>query len=70
MLKRPDCASIVKAVVGLAADLGMKATAEGVETEEQFAFLERLGCDEAQGCFVSRPAAAGGAPAPRLARAA
>lgn len=46
---------IVGAIVSLASTLGMQTIAEGVETEEQLAFLRRLGCDEAQGYFFSRP---------------
>jgi diguanylate cyclase (GGDEF)-like protein len=57
MLDAPECASIVKAVIGLAADLGMQVTAEGVETEVQFTFLKSLNCNEAQGYLISRPMA-------------
>jgi EAL domain-containing protein (putative c-di-GMP-specific phosphodiesterase class I) len=46
---------IVQAVVSIANALGMTATAEGVETDEQRLILAGLGCDEAQGYFFSRP---------------
>jgi diguanylate cyclase (GGDEF)-like protein len=46
---------IVQAVVSIANALGMTATAEGVETDEQRQILSGLGCDEAQGFFFSRP---------------
>ncbi len=39
----------------LSKSLGMVITAEGVETEEQFACLRELGCDEAQGYLMSAP---------------
>jgi EAL domain-containing protein (putative c-di-GMP-specific phosphodiesterase class I) len=47
--------AIVAAVVSLAHTLGMKAIAEGVETKEQLEELRELGCDMAQGYFVSKP---------------
>jgi len=47
--------AIVEAVVNLAHTLGMKAIAEGVETAEQLAELRAMGCDMAQGYFVSKP---------------
>ena len=50
--------AIVAAVVSLAHTLGMQAIAEGVETAEQLADLRALGCDMAQGYFVSKPVAA------------
>jgi diguanylate cyclase (GGDEF)-like protein len=46
---------IVQAVLSIASALGMTATAEGVETDEQRLILAGLGCDEAQGYFFSRP---------------
>ena len=39
----------------IATSRGMQTTAEGVETEEQRAALEALGCDEAQGYLLGRP---------------
>jgi diguanylate cyclase (GGDEF)-like protein len=46
---------IVQAVVNIANALGMTATAEGVETDDQRQILAGLGCDEAQGYFFSCP---------------
>ena len=37
----------------------MVTTAEGVETEEQFAYLKAEGCTEVQGYLISRPMPAG-----------
>ena len=47
--------AIVCAIIGLAHNLGLKALAEGVETEEQSGYLRAQGCDYAQGYFFSRP---------------
>jgi EAL domain-containing protein (putative c-di-GMP-specific phosphodiesterase class I) len=41
--------------VRLAQDMGLKTVAEGVETEEMWAFLAGLGIDEAQGFLMARP---------------
>jgi len=53
-----DSASIVKFVIGLAADLGMSVTAEGVETEEQLSRLRAMACGEVQGHFIAEPKSA------------
>ncbi len=45
---------IVKAIVTLARDLGLKVVAEGVETAEQLAIVRPLGCEYAQGYLFSR----------------
>ena len=46
---------IVKAIVGLAHNLGMKVVAEGVEREDHRSALLELGCDYGQGYLFDRP---------------
>ena len=50
-----DDPAVVRAVAALGASLGMRTTAEGVETAEQLARLHEDGCTEAQGYLLSRP---------------
>lgn len=50
-----DDQGIVMAIVQMAHSLGMKAIAEGVETEGQLSILKAKGCDEMQGYLYSRP---------------
>jgi EAL domain-containing protein (putative c-di-GMP-specific phosphodiesterase class I) len=47
--------AIVTAVIGMARAFGSVVTAEGVETEEQLAAVQTLGCDRAQGFLLARP---------------
>jgi EAL domain-containing protein (putative c-di-GMP-specific phosphodiesterase class I) len=53
--KAPDAAAIVHAVVSLGRGLGMKVTAEGVETAEQHLFLRAAGVHCMQGFRFGRP---------------
>ena len=52
-----EAAAIVRAVARLGASLGMKTTAEGVETEQQLAAIRAEGCSQVQGYFTGRPMA-------------
>jgi EAL domain-containing protein (putative c-di-GMP-specific phosphodiesterase class I) len=46
---------IVRSTVELGHNMALKVVAEGVETAEAYALLQRFGCDMAQGYFISRP---------------
>jgi len=48
-------AAIVKAIIGLARELGMVSIAEGVETAEQLELLQSWGCHEVQGYYFAKP---------------
>jgi diguanylate cyclase (GGDEF)-like protein len=48
-------AGIVRAIADLAHALGMRAVAEGVETEAEWRLLRELGCDGAQGWYIAAP---------------
>jgi EAL domain-containing protein (putative c-di-GMP-specific phosphodiesterase class I) len=50
--------AIVSAIIRMAQALGMRTTAEGVETAGQLSFLREQGCDEAQGYHFSKPLSA------------
>jgi EAL domain-containing protein (putative c-di-GMP-specific phosphodiesterase class I) len=50
-----DCKLIIKAIVELANGLGLRTTAEGVETVEQLRVIRELGCDLCQGYLISPP---------------
>lgn len=53
--QNPANAVIVRATIDLAHNLGLLVTAEGVEDELALASLTQLGCEQAQGYFMSRP---------------
>ena len=53
-----DDAAICAAILAMSRQLGLKVIAEGVEFEEQLAFLRQHGCDQIQGYLYSRPLAA------------
>ncbi|KAA3511493.1 putative bifunctional diguanylate cyclase/phosphodiesterase [Agrobacterium rosae] len=50
-----DALAIVEFVVGMAKSLRMTTIAEGIETQEQFDCMSRLGCDQMQGYLIGRP---------------
>jgi EAL domain-containing protein (putative c-di-GMP-specific phosphodiesterase class I) len=57
----PTATAIVKAIVTLGHELGLRLTAEGVETAAQLERLRSLGCDSAQGFYFARPLTAAAA---------
>ena len=55
MTEDPDLLTIVRSTIDLGHNLGLKVVAEGVEDAVGLQKLKDLGCDQAQGYFVSRP---------------
>jgi EAL domain-containing protein (putative c-di-GMP-specific phosphodiesterase class I) len=55
MDRRPQDALIVRSVIALAKSLHLRVVAEGVETEPVWRRLSDLGCDQAQGHYLSKP---------------
>jgi diguanylate cyclase (GGDEF)-like protein/PAS domain S-box-containing protein len=53
--RNPQSAAIVRAVIDLGHGLEMSIVAEGIETEEQLAFLAQEGCDAVQGYLIGKP---------------
>ena len=51
----PDDRAIVVSTIQLAHNLGMRALAEGIETDAQHRFLLDQGCETGQGYFFSHP---------------
>jgi PAS domain S-box-containing protein len=56
MDRDPENREIVRAIIMLAHNLGLKVVAEGTETEEHINLLKQFNCEMAQGYFFSRPA--------------
>ena len=46
---------VVEAIVALGKAMKLDVVAEGVETDQQYAIVRRLGCDHVQGYFIARP---------------
>jgi len=55
IIMRTECAAIVSSVLMLGWELGLRVTAEGVETEEQFELLRARGTHAVQGYLFGRP---------------
>lgn len=55
MIRDERSKSLVKSILSLASNMGMKVTAEGVETPEQLELLIKSNCDEVQGYLLGRP---------------
>ena len=51
----PDDAAITEAVIKLGHSLNLKVVAEGIESEDQLAYLRSKGCEEVQGYHFCRP---------------
>lgn len=50
-----DDATLITAIIAMAKNLNMKVVAEGVETAEQYRFLQDHGCDFVQGYYFCKP---------------
>ncbi len=55
MLRDGDDSAIVRSVIGLGRDLGLTCVAEGIEDQDVYRILQRLGCDTGQGYHMARP---------------
>jgi diguanylate cyclase (GGDEF)-like protein len=58
-----DDAAIVEATIAMGHKLGLAVIAEGIESKQHLDILQAMGCDQAQGYYVSRPMPAGDAEA-------
>jgi EAL domain-containing protein (putative c-di-GMP-specific phosphodiesterase class I) len=54
-INAPNIPQLIKSMISMGHDLGLYVSAEGVETEEQSAFLKSAGCDFAQGYYYYKP---------------
>jgi EAL domain-containing protein (putative c-di-GMP-specific phosphodiesterase class I) len=59
VIQAKPAATVVRAIIELAHNLSLTVCAEGVETSQQFEFLEQLGCDALQGEFFAHAMPAG-----------
>jgi diguanylate cyclase (GGDEF)-like protein len=62
-VSEPNAATVVRAILSMSHHLGIKVTAEGVESMDHLKILARRNCDEAQGFYFSRAVAAKDFPA-------
>lgn len=68
ILTDPNDAAIVRAIISMGHSLGLKVVAEGVETEAQWHYLLKEGCDIGQGYYFSPPVAIEQMPRPERSR--
>lgn len=54
-MKEPGMYAVVQTIIQLANNIQMRAIAEGIETEEQLAMLQQLGCPAGQGYYFHKP---------------
>ena len=62
-VSEPNAATVVRTILSMSHHLGIKVTAEGVETTDHLKILSLRNCDEAQGYYFSRAVAASDFPA-------
>ncbi|MFZ6645852.1 putative bifunctional diguanylate cyclase/phosphodiesterase [Undibacterium sp. TJN25] len=55
MEQDPDDVKIVRSTIDLGHNMGLRVVAEGVENKDVMQLLKEMGCDQAQGYFISRP---------------
>lgn len=55
MDRSEENAELVRTILAMGQNLGMRCVAEGIERREQYDQLKTLGCDLAQGFFISKP---------------
>jgi diguanylate cyclase (GGDEF)-like protein len=55
MVEDEDDATIVRSTIELGHNMGLEVVAEGVEDRAGMEFLKRLGCDQVQGYYISKP---------------
>jgi EAL domain-containing protein (putative c-di-GMP-specific phosphodiesterase class I) len=55
MTERPESQAIIRSIVGLAHNLGLRVIAEGIEQPDQLSALIELGCEYGQGYHFGRP---------------
>jgi diguanylate cyclase (GGDEF)-like protein len=55
LARQEDAAAICAAIIAMARELKLTVIAEGVENRDQLAFLQRHGCEQAQGFLIGKP---------------
>jgi diguanylate cyclase (GGDEF)-like protein len=53
--KSQESRTVIKSIVDLGKNLGLKCTAEGIEDDDTLSYLRDVGCDAAQGYLIARP---------------